>query len=254
MDEETRKYIEDGKLLMNDSKLDAKEALMTLKEFVEEETAKCVWCGDEFPIDELHREKDMGYLCDNCKRGIESRGEELEFEDEYSDTRHRRDESLNESSMLIDEFSISDSESLRVYWDKYEGYTVEKLYRQGDEIWKTVSKRTFPDEASAKRYFSRAKRKFGVNESVDKNISHIYLVNSEDGDVLYKTWTLDDAIDWANDQNASLGFNNAVSVEEYVCDDKDEIDFYSPSVTVWKADDSLYESVEDKSVLNSKNK
>ena len=63
----------------------------------------------------------------------------------------------------------------------------------------------------------------------------MYLVYSESGDVLYKTWTLDDAIDWANGQNESLGFNNAVSIEEYVCDDEGEIDYYSPSVTVWEA-------------------
>ena len=93
MDEETREYIEDGKLIMIDDRMGTKEALNCLEDFEEEETEKCVWCGDYFPIDELHKEKDMGYICNHCKQGLESRGEELEFEDEY-------DESLNESEYL----------------------------------------------------------------------------------------------------------------------------------------------------------
>lgn len=44
-----------------------------------EETAKCNWCGEEFSLLELRNEKDLGYLCNHCIRGIESRGEELEF-------------------------------------------------------------------------------------------------------------------------------------------------------------------------------
>lgn len=334
MDEETRKYIEDGKLLMNNSRLDRKEALMTLKEFVEEETAKCVWCGEEFPVSELHREKDMGYLCDHCKKGIESRGEELEFEDEY-------DESLNEET-----YNYSNYKYLQEPVDTYRGFDILKMdiskiiYDDGKEYpgferyLVAYHGKFFPDEVYAHHDMNkiedakevidkiiaenpkyrikesasddynkfhnrediqytgteefevldklrskygckfgargigrievigdkadRVEKDFGYyqfngelpeslkKESVDdKNISHIYLVHSEDGDTLYKTWGLEDAIDWANDQNASLGFNNAVSVEEYVCDDKDEIDFYSPSVTVWEADDSIYESVDD---------
>ena len=155
------------KKIEKEKNMDKKEALMQLEDYSEEETAKCVWCGDEFPVSDLHKEKDMGYLCDHCRRGIESRGEELEFEDEYLDVKQRIGESLNESSMLIDEFSISDKEKLKVYWDKNDGYVVEKIYNQGNDLWRTDFKKTFHDELSAKRYFSRAKKKFGVNESVE---------------------------------------------------------------------------------------
>ncbi len=43
--------------------------------------ATCAWCGEKYPEEELHKEKDMGYICDRCKKGIESRGEHLDFKD-----------------------------------------------------------------------------------------------------------------------------------------------------------------------------
>lgn len=42
-----------------------------------EEVAKCSWCEDEFPISDLMKEKDFGYLCDKCRRALKSRGEKL---------------------------------------------------------------------------------------------------------------------------------------------------------------------------------
>lgn len=41
------------------------------------EMAICAWCGEELPKDVMSKEKDLGYICDHCKKGIESRGEEL---------------------------------------------------------------------------------------------------------------------------------------------------------------------------------
>ena len=42
-----------------------------------EEWHKCAWCGENFPESELHEEIHLGYLCDRCCMGIQSRGEEL---------------------------------------------------------------------------------------------------------------------------------------------------------------------------------
>lgn len=42
-----------------------------------EETATCAWCEEEFPISDLFKEKDFGYLCDKCKRALKSRGEKI---------------------------------------------------------------------------------------------------------------------------------------------------------------------------------
>ena len=50
---------------------------------IEEETRVCKWCGEEYPESDMHKEKDMGWLCDQCIRGIESRGEELEFDEKF---------------------------------------------------------------------------------------------------------------------------------------------------------------------------
>ena len=82
--------LKDGTYEKVENKMSKKEALSVLEELEEEETGRCVWCGGSFPLSEMNKEKDMGYICDHCKEALQSRGEELEFEDEY-------DESLNES-------------------------------------------------------------------------------------------------------------------------------------------------------------
>lgn len=47
----------------------------------ESDTAKCAWCGEEFKKSALRKEKDLGYLCNTCARGIESREGPLTFEE-----------------------------------------------------------------------------------------------------------------------------------------------------------------------------
>ena len=47
----------------------------------DEVTAPCSWCGHEYPINELHQEVDLGWLCDKCEQAIKSRGEELVFKE-----------------------------------------------------------------------------------------------------------------------------------------------------------------------------
>lgn len=37
----------------------------------------CVWCGELYPASEMAEEQDMGYLCEQCQRGITSRGEKI---------------------------------------------------------------------------------------------------------------------------------------------------------------------------------
>jgi len=46
-----------------------------------EVTAPCSWCGQEYPIDEMRQEIDLGWLCDRCEQAIKSRGEELIFKE-----------------------------------------------------------------------------------------------------------------------------------------------------------------------------
>lgn len=47
-----------------------------------EDPVICSWCKDMFEKADCKKEKDMGWLCDQCQRALESRGVELEFEDE----------------------------------------------------------------------------------------------------------------------------------------------------------------------------
>lgn len=42
----------------------------------EEDLITCAWCGDEYDKSDLVK-TDLGYLCDNCVRAIESRGESI---------------------------------------------------------------------------------------------------------------------------------------------------------------------------------
>ncbi len=46
-----------------------------------EELEYCEWCGELMLASEMRKEERMGYLCDRCQRAIESRGEELNYED-----------------------------------------------------------------------------------------------------------------------------------------------------------------------------
>ena len=52
-----------------------------IKEDVDDEIETCAWCGEEYPISELHKEVDLGYLCPDCEQAIKSRGEKLIFEE-----------------------------------------------------------------------------------------------------------------------------------------------------------------------------
>ena len=47
----------------------------------EERYETCSWCGERYPLSDLRKEKDMGYVCHHCAKGIESREGDLEFED-----------------------------------------------------------------------------------------------------------------------------------------------------------------------------
>lgn len=50
-----------------------------------EDPVICSWCKDMFEKSDCKKEKDMGWLCDQCQRALESRGVELEFDDEMSE-------------------------------------------------------------------------------------------------------------------------------------------------------------------------
>ena len=43
----------------------------------------CGWCGEKLPLSDLKKERDFGYLCNHCARGLQSREGPLNFEDEY---------------------------------------------------------------------------------------------------------------------------------------------------------------------------
>ena len=46
----------------------------------EERYGKCEWCGDILPLSDLRKEETLGYLCNHCIKGIESREGPLSFE------------------------------------------------------------------------------------------------------------------------------------------------------------------------------
>ena len=47
-----------------------------------EDPVVCSWCKDMYEKSDCRKEKDMGWLCDTCQRALESRGVELEFDDD----------------------------------------------------------------------------------------------------------------------------------------------------------------------------
>jgi len=52
------------------------------------DTAKCAWCGEEFEKSALRKEKDLGYLCNTCAKGIQSREGSLTFEEDLANDPH----------------------------------------------------------------------------------------------------------------------------------------------------------------------
>lgn len=46
----------------------------------EERYGKCEWCSDILPLSDLRKEETLGYLCNHCIKGIESREGPLSFE------------------------------------------------------------------------------------------------------------------------------------------------------------------------------
>ena len=46
-----------------------------------EDPVVCSWCKDMYEKSDCKKEKDLGWLCDQCQRALESRGVELEFDD-----------------------------------------------------------------------------------------------------------------------------------------------------------------------------
>ncbi len=47
-----------------------------------ENSAICAWCGDRLPKSEMRHESKLGWLCNHCARGIQSREGRLEFDEE----------------------------------------------------------------------------------------------------------------------------------------------------------------------------
>lgn len=67
---------------MENGELDADTMLNEDEDKDELETIKCAWCGEEFEKSNMKKEKDLGYLCNTCAKGIQSREGKLNFEED----------------------------------------------------------------------------------------------------------------------------------------------------------------------------
>ena len=83
----------------------------------EERYGKCSWCGEEFPLSDLKKEKNLGYVCNHCAKGIESREGPLSWENEY----------VPESAMNEGVDKLKDAISAIMY---NEGLTLEQACRK----------------------------------------------------------------------------------------------------------------------------
>lgn len=83
----------------------------------EERYGKCSWCGKEFPLSDLKKEKNLGYVCNHCAKEIESREGPLSWENEY----------VPESAMNEGVDKLKDAISAIMY---NEGLTLEQACRK----------------------------------------------------------------------------------------------------------------------------
>lgn len=77
INEEDSEEIDNG---YEDKDLEKLAGIKTNDEY--EEVIPCKLCGDTNPTYEMVKEKDLGWICDRCARSLESRGEELDFDDD----------------------------------------------------------------------------------------------------------------------------------------------------------------------------
>lgn len=84
-------YILDSSIITNESRIDNFEKYGA---YTDEDTGevfcKCSWCNEEYPIEELKIEKDLGPLCRQCIRGIESREKGLIFPEDLNESRENK--------------------------------------------------------------------------------------------------------------------------------------------------------------------
>jgi hypothetical protein len=55
------------------------------EDYDEANSTECAWCGDKFPKSEMKKEKKMGWLCNRCARGLESREGKLDYDDDIEE-------------------------------------------------------------------------------------------------------------------------------------------------------------------------
>lgn len=115
--EELRRNFENGIISEEDLKVFANSCGLPALDDDEERYGTCSWCGDVLPVSELRKEKDMGYLCNHCAKGIESREGPLSWENEY----------VPESTMNEGVDKLKDAISALMY---NEGLTLEQACRK----------------------------------------------------------------------------------------------------------------------------
>ena len=115
--EELRRNFENGIIGEEDLKVFANSCGLPALDDDEERYGTCSWCGDVLPVSELRKEKDMGYLCNHCAKGIESREGPLSWENEY----------VPESAMNEGVDKLKDAISAIMY---NEGLTLEQACRK----------------------------------------------------------------------------------------------------------------------------
>lgn len=71
-----------------------------------EETAQCGLCKEEFPLSDLKKEKDFGYICDGCERTLLSRGEDVQVEDDFIEECSEPEVSVKEKNAKFRKNSI----------------------------------------------------------------------------------------------------------------------------------------------------
>ena len=71
-----------------------------------EETAQCGLCKEEFPLSDLKKEKDFGYICDGCERTLLSRGEDVQVEDDFIEECSEPEVSVKEKNARFRKNSI----------------------------------------------------------------------------------------------------------------------------------------------------
>lgn len=186
-------------------------------EAVEPEMITCAWCKDTCDKDDCKKEVDLGYICPQCIRALESQGVELEFVEGEMDEKlysepsepsdgYEKEQIQEEATDLLVTLSEIDWDMEAIINDLDDGEDVEEVIEALPDPW-TIRVNAIDLAQCDGIYEIRKLILAKANEQIPWKIKSAYVEKIEDadsGEVYYNINVEDDVQserDWSDDEH-----------------------------------------------------